>query len=102
MTKWSPKSAVRARIVHDHHHHHQSDSQDLYSLLLEVARSNDNTVLVCQRTVNRIIVLSSTTEQYTREAKPTRSPAVAEIADRTAYDTLINDHIENNTLISNT
>jgi len=27
-----------------------------------------------------------------------RSPAVAEIADRTAYDALINDHLHNNTL----
>ena len=30
--------------------------------------------------------------------KSTRSPAVAEIADRTAYDALANNHLDNNTL----
>jgi len=28
----------------------------------------------------------------------TRSPAVVEIADRIAYDALINDHLDNNTM----
>jgi len=33
-----------------------------------------------------------------RKAKKTRSPTVAERADRTAYDTLINDHLNDNSL----
>jgi len=45
-----------------------------------------------------VIVDKVCRSHYSQEER--RSPAVVQTADRTAYNTLINDHLDNNSLLS--
>jgi len=44
-----------------------------------------------------IVYLVRSRQTKSKEKPKTRSPAVAEIADRTVYDALFNDHLVGNT-----